>query len=257
MEDEDRSKLLEKLNELNAKLGKLHKSGGVYGTGGTDSAIEPVSLDFINSDNLQEIERGIRHTIQGVVLSKAAVCKSLANIDRKKLYRQAGADNFMQYLEAERIPIKYKTAKEYAKIGDVLMRHEEELDTVDFTEEDGLKKLMYLDRALEQTEEDRDQVYQKVKEYSLRDFKQFALHTVHDEEDQKPGIDKTAPIHDKIRIDGLRILLSGSESHPVTLINAEGVEQGGIDPQLIESFMRELYGLTRAYIKRSRDKEEE
>jgi hypothetical protein len=254
MEDEDRSKLLEKLNELNAKLGKLHKTGGVYGT---DSAIEPVSLDFINSDNLQEIERGIRHTIQGVVLSKAAVCKSLANIDRKKLYRQAGADNFMQYLEEERIPIKYKTAKEYAKIGDVLIRHEEELDTVDFTEEDGLKKLMYLDRALEQTEEDREQVYQKVKEYSLRDFKQFALHTVHGGEDETTGIDKTVPMHDTIRIVGRRILLSGSESHPVTLINAEGVEQGGIDPQLIESFMRELYTLTRAYIKRSRDKEEE
>jgi hypothetical protein len=252
MEDEDRSKLLKKLNELNAKLGKLHKSGGVHG--GTEGVVEPISLDFINSDSLQEIERGIHHTIQGVVLSKAAVCKSLANIDRKKLYRQAGAANFMQYLEAERVPIKYKTAKEYAKIGDVLLRHEEKLETVDFTEEDGLKKLMYLDRALEQTEEGREQVYRKVKEYSLRDFKQFALHPVRGDEEEKSEPDTA---HKKIRIEGQRVIIYDGESHPVTLINAEGVEQGGIDPRFMESFMKELYTLTLTFIKRSREKEEE
>lgn len=132
------------------------------------------SLDFIDSERLQEIESGIKETVRGVVLSKVAVCKALANIDKKNLYIQEGYENFMQYLSAERIPLKYKTAKEYAKIGDTIVRHEERLREVDFHEEDGLKKLIFLDTALKNHKGDPGQVYKKVKELSLRDFQKFA-----------------------------------------------------------------------------------
>ena len=132
------------------------------------------SLDFIHSSDLEEIEKGIQETVEGVMLSRAAICKSLANIDTKKLYHQAGCRSFMEYLKEERIPIKYKTAKEYAKIGDTLMRHADGLAEVDFKEEDGLKKLIFLDKAMRNLQENPRQVYKKIKEYSLREFRSYA-----------------------------------------------------------------------------------
>jgi hypothetical protein len=168
----DISDLLDKINSLNSKISHLKEINEQKTE--RSPATKMFTLDFIDSENLEEIEEGIRETVKGVVLSKAAVCEALAHIDKKKLYSQAGYTNFRQYLQDERIPIKYKTAKEYAKIGDTLMRHRGSLDEVDFSEEDGLKKLIYLDKALKNHTGETLTVYKKVKEYSLREFQKFA-----------------------------------------------------------------------------------
>lgn len=193
--DQERKKtqLISKIEELNKRIEQLKQQKQKVQVQQAIRSLTTVekqgaktrhySLDFINSNNLSEIEEGIKETIRGVVLAKTAVYKSLANIDKKRLYKQAGVSNFMEYLASERIPIKYKTAKEYAKIGDVLIRYEKPLQAIQFSEEDGLKKLIYLERALKREDIDKQQVFAKVKEYSLRAFKEFAVPS----EDSKEG----------------------------------------------------------------------
>jgi hypothetical protein len=164
--------VLKRVEELKRKIEEL-QSGSAESALPAATAKNEFSLDFVESENIHEIETGIRETLAGIALSKAALCKALANIDTKKLYKQVQAGSFLEYLEMARIPLNYKTAKEYAKIGDTMLRFREELTSVNFREEDGLKKLVYLDKALDKCGEDREAVFEKVKESSLRDFQQW------------------------------------------------------------------------------------
>jgi hypothetical protein len=166
------SEVLKRIEELNRKIAEIRHAGDIQDLRVVKRQTD-FSLDYLDSDNLYEIERGIQETMDGLVLSKVVLCKALANIDRKKLYTQVGAGNFHEYLQLERIPLNYKTAKEYAKIGDTLIRHASELEAVDFHEEDGLKKMVYLDKALDTCNAEREEIFQKVKESSLRDFQRW------------------------------------------------------------------------------------
>ena len=180
--------VLKKVEELKRRIAEL-QSGGTAVSG----AALPVTpgkqqfpLDFVESDNIHEIETGIRETLTGITLAKGALCKALANIDKKKLYTQVNSRSFLEYLEMARIPLNYKTAKEYAKIGDTMLRYNEELFSVNFREEDGLKKLVYLDKALDKCGEDRDLVFEKIKGSSLRDFQQW-IQTLDADENGEAG----------------------------------------------------------------------
>lgn len=264
MEKEQESELLHKIRELNDKIEQLSRNEDDSFTKeqstitrATAGAAQPqtspfslvqtemFSLDFINSEKLEEIEAGIKETIRGVELSKAAVCKSLANIDKKKLYKQIGFDSFLQYLGAERLPLNYKTAKEYVKIGDVLLRHEEELLTVDFQEENGLKKLMYLDRALQKHNSNPKQVFKNVKECSLRDFKAYAL----DEKVPEPAVTEEHESLDKgqegghiisetISIQNDSLVQNGPEK--AVLIDCSGLRENGFSSQLIKDVLKKV-----------------
>ncbi len=264
MEKEKESELLHKIRELNDKIEQLSRNednslakeqskimravaGAAHPQTSSSSLAqtELFSLDFINSEKLEEIEAGIKETIRGVELSKAAVCKSLANIDKKKLYKQIGFNSFLQYLGAERLPLNYKTAKEYVKIGDVLLRHEGELLTVDFQEENGLKKLMYLDRALQKHNTNPKQVFENVKECSLRDFKAYAL----DEKDPEPGAAEEHGSFDETRESGHIISETISiendsivQYNPAraVLIDCSGLRVNGCSSQLIKDVLKKV-----------------
>ncbi len=56
----------------------------------------------------------------------------------------------------------------------MLILHSEDLENIAFREEDGLKKLVYLDKALANHGEHREEVFDKVKHSSLREFQRFA-----------------------------------------------------------------------------------
>ena len=56
----------------------------------------------------------------------------------------------------------------------MLIRHSEDLENIAFREEDGLKKLVYLDKALANHGEHPEEVFDKVKHSSLREFQRFA-----------------------------------------------------------------------------------
>ncbi len=259
--------LLAKVDDLNVKIDHLKEVNRKIAEQHTllKEKEGRFSLDFIHSSDLEEIEKGIQETVEGVMLSRAAICKSLANIDTKKLYHQAGCRSFMGYLKEERIPIKYKTAKEYAKIGDTLMRHAEGLAEVDFREEDGLKKLIFLDKALRNYRENPRQVYKKIKEYSLREFRSYAAQA-------KKG--RTGA--DPDRQDDLRFLRSYSSRTAAEYFEAENrsvyrcTSAGNritvvkiTDPEMqtdkpeFKTYLLELRKLTERYFSRIRNSDDE
>ncbi len=245
--------VLNKVEELKRKIEELQGAvpGGMLKVKRTDKHF---SLDFVESENIHEIEVGIRETLSGIALSKAALCKALANIDKKKLYTQVKARNFMEYLEMARIPLNYKTAKEYARIGDTMIRYDAELKSVEFKEEEGLKKLVYLDKALEQNVEDRETVFQKVKDSSLRDFKQWVrdLETETSDEDTTEKtyhtIDQTGQPYPELIIKE-NVLYTKTDEDVREEVIVTKPEHLGIDPgsPLWEQFLRDLRELVEAF----------
>lgn len=135
--------------------------------------VAAVPLELINSDQLIHVEEGINAIIQGVVLSKLALCIALANVKQKQLYKQADLHSFKEYLKAKRIKIKYQTAHDYAQIGEVYLKYHHKLSKVKFNEECGLKKLLLLNDALENDKSDT--VFTKLKTSSYRDFRRYIV----------------------------------------------------------------------------------
>lgn len=219
------------------------------------------SLDFVESENIIEIETGIRETLTGIALSKAALCKALANIDKKKLYKQVHAGSFLEYLDMARIPLNYKTAKEYAKIGDTMHRHESELTEIDFREEDGLKKLVYLDKALERcTEEgERVEVFEKMKESSLRDFQSWINEIGRREEEPEEEesfhtVDEEGRPRPKVYLQGNSVFVETGPSSKEEVIVTKPRE-AGIDPASPEwtRFLDRLQELLELYFNGPRE----
>jgi hypothetical protein len=221
---------LKRVEELKRKIEEL-QSGSAESALPAAAGKNEFSLDFVESENIHEIETGIRETLSGIALSKAALCKALANIDTKKLYKQVKAGNFLEYLEMARIPLNYKTAKEYAKIGDTMLRFREELTSVDFREEDGLKKLVYLDKALDKCGEDREVVFEKVKESSLRDFQQWIRELEEEEQEESTchTIDETGRPRPDIRLRNNSVFLETGPGKREEIIVTRPAEMG-IDP---------------------------
>ena len=201
------SPLVSRIDELNRRIADLKRKDSPLMTvraALTEKDPARISLDYIESEDLSEIEKGIRETLDGITLSKAALCKALANIDHKRLYTQAGAESFLEYLELERLPVNYKTAKEYAKIGGMLILHSEDLENIAFREEDGLKKLVYLDKALANHMEHPEEVFDRVKHASLREFQRYAREDESSREDGETITESGRPYVD-LYVDGSSI----------------------------------------------------
>ena len=92
----------------------------------------------------------------------------------EKLYNQVGISCFKDYLKTKRINIPYNTACDYAKIGETYFKYQEILERIRFTEEEGLKKLLLLDKSLLAHKEEKELVFKKLKGDSFRDFYRFA-----------------------------------------------------------------------------------
>ena len=237
--------VLKRVEELKKKIAELQ-------SGGYEGSPPPVAgpnknfpLDFIESDNIHEVETGIRETLAGIALSKAALCKALANIVTKKLYTQVEARSFFEYLEMGRIPLNYKTAKEYAKIGDAMLRYNDELESVHFKEEDGLKKLVYLEKALDRCEADRELVFEKIKENSLREFQHWI------KELGRGGEDAEGRQWPKVYLQGNSVFIERVPGRKQEFITTRPAELG-IDPESREwaGFMEELQKLLNTYFPR-------
>ena len=134
---------------------------------------EKIFLDFLHSNRLTEIEKGIKETINGVILSKKAICIALAYVKIKELYKQININSFKEYLKIKRIPFNYSTALDYSIIGEMLIKYENELKNVNFKEETGLQKLLLLEKGLHNYKDQPQIVFEKIREISFRDFKAF------------------------------------------------------------------------------------
>jgi len=133
-----------------------------------------INLDFVNSNNAAEIDVGIRETIKGVRLSILAMGLALAKLKDQGLYIDLNFHSMNDYLEnlCDEMQIERSTAHNWLYIGEAYIKYRKELERIEFSDEDGPTKLPYVDRALE-IHEKRD-VFKKVKEATLREFKEYA-----------------------------------------------------------------------------------
>ena len=122
---------------------------------------------------LSDAEASITDSVDTINSKRIEICRQLYMIESERLYREVGVRSFKEYLRLGRVPIPYKTAIDYAKIGSVLVDHAELLDGCRFTESDGLTKLRYLPEALS-NHCDQQEVCDQLRQKSFRDFKRYA-----------------------------------------------------------------------------------
>ena len=122
--------------------------------------------------NLLEIEQNINAVIREFRNAKKRLCLLLAEIKMQKLYKQIDMHSFKKYVLSRRLKISYNTALEYAEIGEVLVKYESQLKEADFSEEDGLKKLLLLEKALSKHEP--AEVFKRIKDDSFKTFEKFS-----------------------------------------------------------------------------------
>ena len=130
--------------------------------------------DYVNSDDVIEIDMGIRNTIMGVRLSILTMGLGLAKIKAKGLYKDLGFRSMLEYIDSLSIDTKMNRSGIYnwLTIGEAYIKHKTELEQIGFNESDGPTKLPYLERALALRQ--KEEVFDNVKNMSLRDFIDFA-----------------------------------------------------------------------------------
>lgn len=97
---------------------------------------------------------------------------TLARIKSQRMYQYTGADSFKEYLALGRINLAYSTAVEQARIGEVFLCYQEQLEAIGFCEQHGMKKLLHLEKAL--SLHPVSEVFQRLQNDSYRAFKGYA-----------------------------------------------------------------------------------
>jgi len=154
----------------------------------------PKSLPMLHvgSDSLIDVEAGIRFLCTRLVRDKIALCVALARIKHHELYKQAGIASFKEYIESRRINIHYHTAHEYSRIGEMFQKYHRKLAQIKFGNEDGLKKLLLLEDALDRHNGREEFVFDELKRDTFRQFKKLTETSTNSEveahsEAQGPG----------------------------------------------------------------------
>jgi len=152
-----------------------------------------ISLDYVYSDNAEEIDAGIRESIKGVRMSILAMGMGLARFKAKGLYIDLDYHSMNDYLEnlCDEMKIERSTAHNWLYIGEAWIKYQKDLEKIQFTDADGPTKLPYVQRALE-IHEKRD-VFQKIKTATLQEFKEYAKG------------ETAAPSRSKIRVVGNKL----------------------------------------------------
>ncbi len=109
-----------------------------------------ISLDYLKSDVLNEIEDGIKDTMEGINYANLAVALAFAKIDREALYAQADCKSYLEYLDTaeDRLNMSRQTMSDYKRIGEIYLTYKSQLQSAGFREEGHLHKLRFLPRAL-------------------------------------------------------------------------------------------------------------
>ena len=131
-------------------------------------------LDYADSGDAFEIDRGIRDSIRGVHLSMLVMSLGLANIKAKKLFFKLGCRNITAYimrLSAD-CRMERSTIFNWLHIGEAYIKYRGELEQVGFSEDDGPYKLHCLKSAL--AVNDKQEVFRNIKTMSLREFSSYA-----------------------------------------------------------------------------------
>jgi hypothetical protein len=132
------------------------------------------SLDYANSDNATEIDRGIRETIKGIRLSILVMGIRLAKIKDRGLYIDLKYHSMAKYIRSlcDEFQMDRSSLHNWLYIGEAYLKYRKELERVGFSDGDGPTKLPYVDRALDV--HPKNDVFRAVKNMSVRQFINFA-----------------------------------------------------------------------------------
>ena len=136
--------------------------------------LQEFSLDFVNSQNPAVLDRGIRETIIGVQISGLAVGYALVRIRNEKLFKRLGFENFTQYMDDlnDKSSVSRSTLYNWLKAGTIFTEYQADLESIGFSSEDGLTKLLFLERAL--AKGNKDEIMNKLKILNYQEFTDLA-----------------------------------------------------------------------------------
>ena len=129
-----------------------------------------ISYDFSDSGAEKKTRPDGYRTIKKLQISPLAIGIGLAAIESECLYNHMGCICMSQYIHklCEDGKMDLYSLHYWLYIGEIYINHQKELAKIDFTEDDGSEKLLYLDEALKFN--DRDEVFSKLKNLSPADF---------------------------------------------------------------------------------------
>ena len=132
-----------------------------------------IQLEYAYSDVATEIDKGIRDTIKGIRLSILAMGMGLANIKAKGLYVDLDCSSMNQYIIklCDETKMDRSSLFNWLNIGEAYIKYKNDLDKIEFNDNDGPTKLPYIDRALEINR--KNEVFRNIKDMSVREFKIF------------------------------------------------------------------------------------
>jgi hypothetical protein len=132
------------------------------------------SLDFANSNNPEVLDNGIRETMRGMNLSTIAVSRALYRISASGYYIELGYRSMGDYITKLVEETGYSRAIFYRWIGtgEITVKYHNELEKVDFSDDDGPTKLVYIPQALEN--HPKKEVFKNAKEMLTREFEAYA-----------------------------------------------------------------------------------
>jgi hypothetical protein len=132
------------------------------------------SLDYANSNDAGEIDKGIRETIKGIRLSILAMGIGLAKIKDRGLYIDLEYHSMAKYIESlcDEFQMDRSSLHNWLYIGEAYLKYRKELERVGFSDGDDPTKLHYVDRAL--AVYPKNDVFRTVKNMSVRQFINFS-----------------------------------------------------------------------------------
>ena len=122
----------------------------------------------------EEIDRGIRDTINGIRVSILAMGLGLAKIKSQGLYKDLGFQSMARYIQrlCDDTKMDHSSIYNWLYIGEAYIKYQNDLEQIGFNDSDGPTKLPYLERALVTNE--KQNVFDNIKKMTLRDFIAFA-----------------------------------------------------------------------------------
>jgi hypothetical protein len=220
-----------------------------------------LELDYLHSDDLGTIEKGIRDTTKGVDFANLVVAIAFAKIDREALYVQAGCKSYLEYLDKaeERLNMSRQTMSDYKRIGEIYIEYKSQLQQVGFREEGNLHKLRYLPRALER--HPAREVFARLVRDSLRKFAAYATPGIPEASAPRRHVPRIEIRADKIMVDGKNILRFDPGLRPEIreelagyLVKIYEVKAGGNTPLILDVYDEQEGRAVDRFLRRRRER---
>ena len=133
------------------------------------------ALDYLYSENLEEIETGIQETTRGIDTANLVIALAITRIEQDALFAQAGYKTYLEYADkaVDRLNMSRQSISDYKRIGETYLEYKSKLQQIGFKEEGNLHKLRFLKRALEHHRQ--ADVFKHLMSDSLRTFIIYAV----------------------------------------------------------------------------------